>query len=103
MKTYRLKKWYPSLPNDWKEGHKVTDVYEESGSYISCLGIPGAVPRYEVESNPEFWEEIVEKDYKIIKIMTPNHPPYKVAGLSQGFAHGRVNWFEVMRYQIVIA
>jgi len=71
-KKYKLRRWYPSLPNGIKEGDEVwrpqskgckefwgytTDKLCMSGTSISVK---------EVENNPKFWEEIKEKNYKIL-------------------------------------
>lgn len=67
---YKLKQWYPSLPNEWKDEEVViekedsicgerwtpTNVDEKSGHCI-----------YEnPECYPEFWEKVDEKNYEIV-------------------------------------
>lgn len=72
MKKYRLKKWYPSLCKTWLTGtivQKDKDGYYQS-DYFHCnvntnedhLGIWWP----EIENNPEFWEEVVEKTFEIL-------------------------------------
>ena len=65
--AYKLKKKYPTLPQCWEEGMIVTlqktyyrpvvDKYRKSYLYI-----------FDVENNPEYWEEVSEKDYEITAI-----------------------------------
>ena len=67
MKRYKLKKWYPSLPSEWKVGQIVEKNY--IGGYSGYLSV--LVPSYflygkEVEDNAEYWEEIIDaKPYDI--------------------------------------
>lgn len=69
-KQYKLLKWYPSLPKDWEAGTVVEKLYQkyfaETSYGESC------VLAVEVENNPEFWEEIVEKEYEILKVKGNN-------------------------------
>ncbi len=74
MKKYKLKKRYPSLPKDWKAGTTI----EQSGLksleylyYVKYLGLPTsrALHKDEVENNPDYWEEVVEKDYEILGVL----------------------------------
>lgn len=64
-KTYRLKKWYPSLPKDWESGD-IVKKEKKSGLYTNINKKSCTHLNYEVE-NKEFWEEVVEKDYEILK------------------------------------
>lgn len=62
MKKYKLLKWYPSLPIEWKQYKEVIVVQTESLRYIfkgyyNCTS--------EIEGNPDYWEEI--KDEPIFK------------------------------------
>lgn len=68
MKKYKLLKWYPSLPKNVKEGI-IVQYYEAIEGYsdhnleiVSKLNLAD----YEVEDNPEYWQEIVEINYEII-------------------------------------
>jgi hypothetical protein len=54
MSSYKLKKWYPSLPEDWKIGDTITKC---SAGYYDRMG-SSKIYSAEVENNPEFWEEI---------------------------------------------
>ena len=64
MKRYKLKKQYPSLPNDWKENMIV--YYQKYNSYCPEIPKDGSpyinyvLPKNEVEKNPLYWEEIKE-------------------------------------------
>ena len=72
MKKYKLKQWYPSLPKDWKVGV----VIKQSG--IECLSniycplnslTHQTLNKGEVENSPDYWEEVVEKDYEILGVL----------------------------------
>jgi len=65
-KKYKLLKLYPTTPTDWEVG----DVVEHWGSCLYHYQVEykrGYASKPEVENYPEFWEEVVEKDYKILK------------------------------------
>lgn len=85
MKKYKLLKWYPSL----RTYYKVGDIIEliNSGDYGK---IPCILSAIEVESNPEFWEEIEEKEYEIIKLKAINSPSSKP--ISDDYSDGKVRW-----------
>lgn len=61
-KQYKLKKWYPSLPKDWKVGDTVKEKL--GGLFPYGNSDENRKSRYiskeEIENNPEFWEEIEE-------------------------------------------
>ena len=75
-KKYKLRKWYPSLPNGLKVGNivkkcarsarKNDDAYYKVLSESSVLSSP--ISKKEVENNPEFWEEIIEKNYETLSL-----------------------------------
>lgn len=70
MKKYKLLKWYPSLPRDWKIGMNVGMGDRNWGySPTSSIEYDKCLDNKEVENNPEFWEEIIEKDYEIIQFV----------------------------------
>ena len=64
MKKYRLKHWYPGLPEKWKEEKIVvykTDMkdyvqHKQVGQKYICPYF--FVPELAVENNPDFWEEL---------------------------------------------
>ena len=60
MKTYKLKKWYPSLHKDWVVGD-VAILLERQKYYYHIPNKSGIVFKEEVENNPDFWELIEEK------------------------------------------
>lgn len=67
-KKFKLKQWYPSLPSLTKKG-VIVDYYEVTDGYSdNSSGLKSTIElsREEVEDNPEFWEEVVEKDYQIL-------------------------------------
>jgi len=64
MKKYKLIKEYPSLCKTIKEGDIFTK--KENGNCYYSKNLSHFVYDYEVENNPQYWEEVVEKDYKIL-------------------------------------
>lgn len=72
-KQYKLKKWYPSLQDRFKEGDMVFKA-DKWNAYTSKEGMMRGdiVCSHEVEENPEFWEEVIEKDYEILKFKSSN-------------------------------
>lgn len=81
-RKFRLKKWYPSLPTILKSvvepiAYKVENDYlitvynnsSSSGWYMNSMSSSGNInfsqfhiPTLEVENNPDFWEEILDKE-----------------------------------------
>lgn len=57
MKQYRLKKWYPSLPKDWKVGMLCTKKDEDDIDYNpDFVGYEHyTILRTQVENNPKLW------------------------------------------------
>jgi hypothetical protein len=58
MKKYKLSKWYPGLPEEWKTSPatvtKFYNVYKlEKGDYFH-------LNKSEIEDNPEFWQPVQE-------------------------------------------
>jgi hypothetical protein len=75
MKTFKLKQKYPSLPSDWEVGMEVGQG--DRGIYGDYSPIHGKYSnRYinmaDVEANPEFWEELIEKDYDVLSYSVYN-------------------------------
>ena len=66
MKKYKLNRWYPSLPEEWKIYQNII-VILRGDHYI---GNRFFISKEEVENNPEFWEEIIKKDYEILSLCT---------------------------------
>lgn len=69
MTKYKLKKWYPSLPENWKVG----DIISKKFSHYSHddIGVSSRILHAtEVEAYPEFWEKVVEKDYEVLSIIS---------------------------------
>jgi hypothetical protein len=68
-KEYRLAKWYPSLPEKWK--NKEIVVNNGVGNFFQNLG---GIYHYEgfhidskiVENNPEYWELVEEKHQPLL-------------------------------------
>ena len=59
MKKYRLKKWYPSLDNDFEVGD-IVFYDKERGCYAKPNNRDTVLRKREVENNPDFWELIEE-------------------------------------------
>lgn len=63
MAQYKLKKWYPGLPKDWKVGTIVGQgdrgPWANYSPVNSCI-INHYIDRSEVENNPEYWEKFTE-------------------------------------------
>lgn len=63
-KRYKLKKWYPSLPKNW-ETDMLVGIGDNNWGYSpvsSKYEYNATLPKSEVQNNPEFWEEIKEKE-----------------------------------------
>lgn len=58
-KEYKLKKWYPSLYNDFKVGD-VVFFDKKRGCYAKPNNRDTVLRKREVENNPDFWEEVKE-------------------------------------------
>ncbi len=60
MKKYRLKKWYPSLPLEWKDNGIIIVEKYDNISYKKLLeeGVFQIISSRDVENNPDFWEEV---------------------------------------------
>lgn len=67
-KKYKLKQWYPSLPSCMEEGKYVIQGENATNKYFTVhKGVKIEVAnKKEVENYPEFWEEIEEKNYKVL-------------------------------------
>ena len=87
MKKYKLKKWYPSLPQDWVVGMEIAQG--DRGSYSSYSPCSGVYKDYYivseiVERNPEYWEEVSnKKDYEILSFSYPEKWGKKLAVLKE--------------------
>ena len=65
MKTYRLIKWYPSLPKQIKVGMEVKYVGDDTYElpWISSKDGPNLTiefKAYEIEDHPDFWQKVDE-------------------------------------------
>ena len=62
MKTYRLIKWYPSLPKDWKVGMEIGQGDDVPRYYSPCSAVfkNYYAHKDEIENNPDFWQEVDE-------------------------------------------
>lgn len=63
---YRLIKWYPGLPREWKSYKGEIEVTKRSECYVADIHM---IPAHEIENNPEYWEKI--KSYEIIAFKHP--------------------------------
>lgn len=93
MKRYKLKKWYPSLPKGWETGI-ILCLKDKTRGYSPCNGdyLSLKLDKNEVEQNPEFWEEIVEKDYEILSFYYKN-----VAGKGDNYVDPDYIWYETYK------
>ena len=76
MKEYKLIKTYPGSP-------ELGTVVKKDGWYYHTIveGIPFIFLAKYVENNPEFWEEVIEKDYEVLSyIDTAYMIIYEVGG-----------------------
>jgi len=65
MKKYRLKKYYPTYHGLLLEGSIAKE--REDFYYVFNEDVIGMkLSKKEVENNPEFWEEVEEKEYEIL-------------------------------------
>lgn len=62
-KKYKLLKWFPTLPKDWEVGMELKkEKYSQYYSNINKKYPEQFLLDEEVENNPEFFEEIIEKE-----------------------------------------
>lgn len=78
MKKYKLIKEYPGSP---KLGTEVSKPHE----FYCASGIP-SIAAHKIENYPDFWEEIVEKEYEIIAIKNNNSGFIGTKRASGGFS-----------------
>lgn len=64
-KQYKLKRWYPSLDNDFEVGD-IVFYDKERGCYAKPNNRDTSLRKREVENNPDFWELIEEKELLFI-------------------------------------
>lgn len=62
MKTYKLIKTYPSLPDDWKVGMLIATNDGKSYTTYSTDYCSKWLTKYEVENHPEYWKEVFIQD-----------------------------------------
>ncbi len=62
MKKYRLKQWYPGLSKDWIAREIILEYDKKIRHYVFYGDKVYIIPAGEVENNPDFWEEIIEKE-----------------------------------------
>ena len=84
MKKYKLLKWYPSCL-DLKEGQIITK-WIGSAVYSLTKNSMFFNPQ-EVEENPEFWEEIIEKDYEILSFKEIASKHHIITKSTDGFGY----------------
>lgn len=62
MKKYRLKKWYPGLPDHWDEGMEVIKGDRPFSGYKPCSTkyAYDIISAYQVQNYPAFWEKVEE-------------------------------------------
>lgn len=71
---YKLKKWYPSLPKNWKVGDTVSLKF--SHFLHDSLGVSSRIILdHELKDHPEFWEKVPDNTYKILSFKPNNKCP----------------------------
>ena len=97
MKKYKLKQWYPTLPEDWKDRKGIVSFNTIRNGYImeGVDGIAWIIGPYEFE-NKDFWELIEEEKPLFItedgvKIYTNN---VKLFGVNSKFITASDNKFD---------
>lgn len=72
MKTYKLIQKYPSLPNDWEVGMEVGQGDRGvQGGFSPCNAKYSdfkRIPLDEVINNPNYWEELKQKEFQILSV-----------------------------------
>lgn len=75
---YKLIKWYPSLPDSWKdreiivEKRKIKHAKGECRTYYrECKEKSFTFNPDQIENNPEYWEKIEERKYIITSFKKP--------------------------------
>lgn len=74
MKQYKLIKWYPGC-GDHKEGDIIIKCNSGHPLYLGKKAtgtLNYTFTSKDVENNPEYWQEVVEKDYEIL-LMKNSH------------------------------
>jgi len=82
MKKFKLIKKYPGSPN------LGTTCEERNNKSSFCYYFEGekniGITKDQVENQPEYWEEVIEKDYEILKTCPIEGRIYSVKRLSDG-------------------
>ena len=58
-KQYRLNRWYPTLPNDWKTEHDYV-YYKEESLMVNKLLMTTHIINFKHLEYRDFWEEVKE-------------------------------------------
>lgn len=72
MRKFKLIKWYPSLPETWKNAGSFIVEEIETGDYsVATCNMDGKTPfarlcfnKMTIEKNPEYWEEVTHHNGK---------------------------------------
>ena len=56
-KQYKLKRWYPTLPNDWKTEHDYV-YYKEESLMVNKLLMTTHIINFKHLEYRDFWEEV---------------------------------------------
>lgn len=62
MCKYRLKRWYPTLPKTWELGFEIITASNGFPYYVGDTLNGPAIPKKDVEENPDYWEKVVNKE-----------------------------------------
>lgn len=58
QKKFKLLKWYPGLPLEWKDKDIILHEIKNRSVYVTNLSETGWVNSKDVENNPDYWESI---------------------------------------------
>jgi hypothetical protein len=88
MKEYKLVKFYPSLPKDWKEG-MIVGLGDWYYDYSPCSGNyrHKFIHKSEIENNPEYWQEVIKTNYEILCFRS-NGPSQRIANVIDNLVYG---------------
>lgn len=73
MKEYTLKRWYPTLPVDWKHPEIIIVVEREHGFNLHPSlknSLTEETIRFGEVTHSEFWEEVLPKEYEILTFIS---------------------------------
>ena len=89
MKKYKLIKKYPASPVLGIVIHKGGNkIYSHIGDYYHSSGQNVHLLNSTIENSPEFWEEVVEKEYEILSFIDVTTDNSSYTEIAQEVANG---------------